>query len=145
MFTHAGLELIAVEYALEGKIDLQKRNCLIVEVGSGSTEMIIMNQGVIEQIGKPSEVYHHPASLFVADFMGSPTVKAVIFPPDNALQAAGIGRVERRQVRRRFRRRGHARQRAEGGARSGDREGRLPAPAERHRRQREGQIGRAHV
>lgn len=41
------LELVAVEHALEGKIDLEKRNCLIVEVGSGSTEMIIMNQGEV--------------------------------------------------------------------------------------------------
>ena len=41
------LELIAVEHALEGKIDLEKRNCLIVEVGSGSTEMILMEQGQV--------------------------------------------------------------------------------------------------
>ncbi len=42
------LELLAVEHALEGKIDLQQKNCLIVEVGSGSTEMIILNQGNVE-------------------------------------------------------------------------------------------------
>ena len=36
--------------------------------------LIVMNQGVVEQIGKPSEVYHHPASLFVADFIGSPSM-----------------------------------------------------------------------
>ncbi len=42
------LELLAVEHALEGKVDLQKKNCLIVEVGSGSTEMIILNQGNVE-------------------------------------------------------------------------------------------------
>ncbi len=41
------LELIAVEHALEGKIDLEKKNCLIVEIGSGSTEMIIMDQGQV--------------------------------------------------------------------------------------------------
>ncbi len=41
------LELIAVEHALEGKIDLAKKNCLIVEVGSGSTEMILMDQGQV--------------------------------------------------------------------------------------------------
>ncbi len=42
------LELLAVEHALEGKMDLQKKNCLIVEVGSGSTEVIILNQGNVE-------------------------------------------------------------------------------------------------
>lgn len=42
------LELIAVEYALGGQIDLEKKNCLILEVSSGSTEMIILNQGKVE-------------------------------------------------------------------------------------------------
>ncbi|WEK05706.1 MAG: sn-glycerol-3-phosphate ABC transporter ATP-binding protein UgpC [Candidatus Devosia phytovorans] len=39
--------------------------------------LIVMNQGVVEQVGKPSEVYHHPASLFVADFIGSPAMNLV--------------------------------------------------------------------
>ncbi len=32
--------------------------------------IIIMNRGVIEQIGTPSEIYRHPATKFVADFIG---------------------------------------------------------------------------
>ena len=32
--------------------------------------VVIMNHGVIEQIGTPLEVYHHPANPFVADFVG---------------------------------------------------------------------------
>ncbi len=42
------LELIAVESALQGKVELDKKNCLILEVGSGSTEMILLNQGQVE-------------------------------------------------------------------------------------------------
>jgi len=42
------LELIAVDHALEDKIDLANKNCLIVEVGSGSTELILMKQGQVE-------------------------------------------------------------------------------------------------
>ena len=42
------LELLAVEHALSGQMDLQPKNCLIVEVGSGSTEMIILNHGNVE-------------------------------------------------------------------------------------------------
>lgn len=42
------LGLIAVEHALAGKVDLNEKNCLIVEVGSGSTEMIILNHGQVE-------------------------------------------------------------------------------------------------
>lgn len=33
--------------------------------------MAVMNQGRVEQIGTPSELYEHPASGFVADFIGS--------------------------------------------------------------------------
>jgi iron(III) transport system ATP-binding protein len=32
--------------------------------------IVVMNQGVIEQVGPPLEVYRHPASAFVADFVG---------------------------------------------------------------------------
>ncbi|KKC35313.1 glycerol-3-phosphate ABC transporter ATP-binding protein [Devosia epidermidihirudinis] len=39
--------------------------------------LIIMNAGVVEQVGKPSEVYNRPASLFVADFIGSPAMNLV--------------------------------------------------------------------
>ncbi len=42
------LELIAVESALGTEFDLEKKNCLIVEVGSGGTEMIVLNQGKVE-------------------------------------------------------------------------------------------------
>lgn len=42
------LELIAVQQALKNKIDLTQKNCLILEVGSGSTEMIILNKGEVE-------------------------------------------------------------------------------------------------
>jgi len=42
------LELIAVEHALGDEIPLKERNCLIVEVGSGSTEIIILNKGQVE-------------------------------------------------------------------------------------------------
>jgi iron(III) transport system ATP-binding protein len=36
-----------------------------------SNRIIVMNQGVIEQIGTPSEVYEQPRSQFVADFVGA--------------------------------------------------------------------------
>jgi len=42
------LVLIAIERALQDKFDFEKKNCLIIEVGSGSTEMIILNKGVVE-------------------------------------------------------------------------------------------------
>ncbi len=42
------LELIAVEHAAGSDLDLNKKNCLIVEVSSGSTEVIVLNQGEVE-------------------------------------------------------------------------------------------------
>jgi len=33
--------------------------------------IVVMNQGVIEQVGTPVDVYRHPASAFVADFIGT--------------------------------------------------------------------------
>ena len=41
------------------------------EAMSLSDKIIIMNKGHIEQVGTPHEVYQHPASRFVADFIGS--------------------------------------------------------------------------
>jgi multiple sugar transport system ATP-binding protein len=38
-----------------------------------------MNKGRIEQIGSPQEVYDRPASMFVADFIGSPPMNFLRF------------------------------------------------------------------
>ena len=32
--------------------------------------IVVMNHGVIEQVGAPTEIYRHPETLFVADFIG---------------------------------------------------------------------------
>ena len=36
--------------------------------------LVIMNKGTIEQVGTPEEIYEHPASLYVAGFVGSPSM-----------------------------------------------------------------------
>jgi putative spermidine/putrescine transport system ATP-binding protein len=36
--------------------------------------MVVMNQGLIEQVGSPHEIYNRPASEFVARFMGGHNV-----------------------------------------------------------------------
>ena len=35
-----------------------------------SDNIIIMNHGVVEQMGTPQEIYYHPRNEFVADFIG---------------------------------------------------------------------------
>jgi sulfate transport system ATP-binding protein len=36
--------------------------------------VVVMNQAKIEQVGSPAEVFHHPASEFVMDFLGNVNV-----------------------------------------------------------------------
>lgn len=43
-----------------------------VEAMTLAERMIVMNAGNMEQFGTPEEVYHRPASTFVASFIGSP-------------------------------------------------------------------------
>jgi len=48
-----------------------------VEAMTMADRIIVMNAGRIEQIGTPAEVYHNPASTFVASFMGAPPMNLV--------------------------------------------------------------------
>ncbi|HEV7253009.1 MAG TPA: ABC transporter ATP-binding protein [Mesorhizobium sp.] len=43
-----------------------------IEAMTMADQIVVMRGGVIEQRGAPAEVYDRPASLFVADFIGSP-------------------------------------------------------------------------
>lgn len=43
-----------------------------VEAMTLADKIVIINDGHIEQIGSPKEIYHDPASQFVASFIGSP-------------------------------------------------------------------------
>lgn len=44
------------------------------EAMSISDLIIVMKDGIVQQIGKPQEVYDNPANLFVAKFLGTPPV-----------------------------------------------------------------------
>ena len=45
-----------------------------VEAMSLADRIVIMHEGILQQIGSPEEVYAHPANLFVAQFVGSPVM-----------------------------------------------------------------------
>ena len=55
-----------------------------VEAMTLAQRMVVMNGGHVEQFGTPEEVYHTPASTFVAGFIGS--------PPMNLLKSAPNGK-----------------------------------------------------
>ena len=42
-----------------------------------SSRITVMKEGRIQHLGTPREVYHFPANLFVAEFMGNPTTNFV--------------------------------------------------------------------
>ncbi len=64
------------------------------EAMSLSDKIIIMSNGKVEQIGTPQEVYYHPASRFVADFIGEANfLNADILSEDSSQETARI-RVE---------------------------------------------------
>ncbi len=44
------------------------------EAMSISDQIIVMESGVIQQVGKPQEVYDEPKNLFVAKFLGTPPI-----------------------------------------------------------------------
>jgi sn-glycerol 3-phosphate transport system ATP-binding protein len=48
-----------------------------VEAMTLAERMIVMNAGRMEQIGTPDEVYHRPATTFVAGFIGSPPMNLI--------------------------------------------------------------------
>ena len=61
-----------------------------VEAMTLAERMIVMNAGRMEQIGTPDEVYHRPATTFVAGFIGSPPMNLLRGSVDGArLTSAG--------------------------------------------------------
>jgi len=50
-------------------------------------KIAVMNHGVIEQFGSPQEIYQRPASMYVADFIGSPPMNFLKF--ESGLQKGG--------------------------------------------------------
>ena len=45
-----------------------------IEAMTLADRIVVMNQGRIEQVGKPLDLYYEPANLFVAGFIGSPAM-----------------------------------------------------------------------
>jgi multiple sugar transport system ATP-binding protein len=45
-----------------------------VEAMTMADKIVVLNNGTIQQIGTPSEVYKKPANLFVASFIGNPQI-----------------------------------------------------------------------
>src|SRR6476469_3619365 len=56
-----------------------------IEAMSMGQRIVVMNRGLLQQVGTPLEVYARPATLFVAGFIGSPPMRLI----DCSLQNGG--------------------------------------------------------
>jgi multiple sugar transport system ATP-binding protein len=62
------------------KLHTQLKNTVVyvthdqVEAMTMATKIAIMDRGVIQQVGSPDEIYNSPENVFVADFVGSPSI-----------------------------------------------------------------------
>ena len=45
-----------------------------IEAMTLADRVVVMNKGIVQQVGTPSEIYDHPANAFVAGFIGSPAM-----------------------------------------------------------------------
>lgn len=62
----------------------QKLNTTMIYVTHDQTEamtmatrIVIMKDGIVQQVGAPKVVYNHPANMFVAGFIGSPAMNFI--------------------------------------------------------------------
>ena len=62
-----------------------------VEAMTMGDRIAIMNAGILQQVGTPGQIYDHPANLFVAGFIGSPTMNFVpVTWSDGTAKASGF-------------------------------------------------------
>ena len=81
-----------------------------VEAMTLADRVVVMNDGRIEQVGTPNELYHNPTTRFVAGFIGSPAMNFVpcrleddrrptAHPPDRPHRVPGAARLAPRAIR----------------------------------------------
>ena len=74
-----------------------------VEAMTLADKIVVLDGGVIQQVGSPMELYNRPANLFVAGFIGSPSmnfIEAERLPVARGRRVAGQGRACRASRRR---------------------------------------------
>ena len=105
---------LRVEMRREIKELHQKTKVTVVYVTHDQSEalaladrIVVMNQGQIEQVGTPQEIYSHPATPFVAKFVGRSNLIAGTWSADTFTPAGSTACWEGRQVAPVFRESGH--------------------------------------
>ncbi|MEF9942297.1 MAG: ABC transporter ATP-binding protein [Lachnospiraceae bacterium] len=55
-----------------------------------SDTIVVMNQGYIQQIGTPEDIYNEPQNAFVADFIGESNILPAIMVEDKLVKILGV-------------------------------------------------------
>lgn len=55
-----------------------------------SDTIVVMNQGYIQQIGSPEDIYNEPENAFVADFIGESNILPAIMVEDKLVKILGV-------------------------------------------------------
>ncbi len=55
-----------------------------------SDTVVVMNQGVIQQVGSPEDIYNEPQNAFVADFIGDSNIISSIMKRDKLVNILGV-------------------------------------------------------
>ena len=61
-----------------------------VEAMTLATKIVVMNQGYIQQIGTPEDIYNEPQNAFVADFIGDSNILDGIMVQDKLVEILGV-------------------------------------------------------
>src|SRR6185436_9602592 len=48
-----------------------------IEAMTMASRIVVMHDGVVQQVGPPLELYDYPSNVFVAGFLGSPTMNFI--------------------------------------------------------------------
>ena len=69
-----------------------------VEAMTLADTLVVMNQGLAEQIDTPMAIYERPASIFVAGFIGSPAMNLLAAKVGDGFELAGGGVIRPRDI-----------------------------------------------
>ena len=88
---------LRVQMRIEIKRLQRRMNVTSIYVTHDQTEamtladrLAVINEGRVEQMGKPMELYSNPATLFVASFIGAPAINLIPARFDGSLKAGSM-------------------------------------------------------
>ncbi len=59
-----------------------------------ATKIVLLDKGIVQQVGPPTEFYQRPNNLFVAGFIGSPTMNIIEGKIENGLFVSNSGEMK---------------------------------------------------